>query len=297
MNSSAIREASRLLSDQFDAVLTDWIDTQKDEGVRRADLFSEAEGRQQTGHLLRAIANGIKRAASGAQLDFNDEDWADLRRDLESITNERIDRGVTPTEMASFVLALKRPIFERLKGTYADDPVELTEQITLYSRVIDAFALHTTEVFVTGREAIIRRQQAELMELSTPVIQLWDGILTLPLIGTLDSGRAQDVMENLLESIVRHQAAMVIVDITGVQTVDTQVAQHLLRTASAVRLMGAECIISGISPRIAQTMVQLGVEVDDIVTRPSIQGALLYAFGRSGLTVVDGPKLGKPRNG
>ncbi len=297
MNSSAIREASRLLSDQFDAVLTDWVNTQKDVGVRRADLFSESEGRQQTGHLLRAIATGVRRAASGAVLDFNEEDWADLRRDLETITNERIDRGVTPTEMASFVLALKRPIFERLKENYAGDPVELVEQITLFSRVIDAFALHTTEVFVTGREAIIRRQQAELMELSTPVIQLWDGILTLPLIGTLDSGRAQDVMENLLESIVQHQSSMVIVDITGVQTVDTQVAQHLLRTASAVRLMGAECIISGISPRIAQTMVQLGVEVDDIVTRPSIQGALLYAFGRNGLAVVAGAKRDKPQHG
>lgn len=297
MTSSAIVEASRLLSDQFDAVLTAWVDTQKDEGVRRADLFSEAEGRQQTGHLLRAIATGVKRAASGAVLDFNEEDWADLRRDLEHITNERIDRGVTPTEMASFVLALKRPVLERLKENYADKPVELVEQIMLFSRVIDAFALHTTEVFVTGREAIIRRQQAELMELSTPVIQLWDGILTLPLIGTLDSGRAQDVMENLLESIVQHQAAMVIVDITGVQTVDTQVAQHLLRTASAVRLMGAECIISGISPRIAQTMVQLGVDVDEIVTRASIQGALLYAFGRTGLAVVAGPKAEKSHYG
>lgn len=286
MSQELSRETSRVLAEEFETVLSAWIETQMAEGVRRSDLFSEAEGRRQTAVLLRAVANGVRHAEAGALFDYTGEEWSELRSALDTITHERIERGVAPMEMAAFVLALKQPIFDRLSIRLADAPDRLVSEVTLISRVIDGFALYTTEVFINQRETIIQRQQDELVELSTPVIQLWDGILSLPLIGTLDSVRAQDVMENLLEAIVQHQARMVIIDITGVQTVDTQVAQHLLRTATAVRLMGAELILSGISPRIAQTMVQLGVNVDDVVTRSTIQGALLYAFGRLRLMVV-----------
>ena len=279
-------EASILLEEEFEEILSDWIATQKEEGVRRSDLFSDAEGREQTGLILRALGQGVRRAEIGTRFDLTHEEWADLRGALQNVTEERLQRGVTATEMAAFIQALKATLFERLKNRLKKRPDDLVDQIWLMTRLVDAFALYTTAIFAEGREEVIRRQQSEMVELSTPVIQLWDDILTIPLIGTLDSGRAQDVMESLLESIVERGAETVIVDITGVQTVDTQVAQHLLRTAAAVRLMGAECIISGISPRIAQTMVELGVEVGDIVTRSSIQGALVYAFGKSGLRLV-----------
>ncbi|MEY8841305.1 STAS domain-containing protein, partial [Cribrihabitans sp. XS_ASV171] len=161
----------------------------------------------------------------------------------------------------------------------------LVEQIMLVSRLVDSFAIHTNEVFIAEREQIIERQREEMMELSTPVVELWDRVLTLPLIGTLDSARAQEVMENLLETILQRQAEVVIVDITGVGTVDTQVAQHLLRAAAAVRLMGAECIISGISPMIAQTMVQLGIDVGTVSTRQNIRLALADALPKVGYKI------------
>lgn len=183
------------------------------------------------------------------------------------------------------VLALKHPLYTRLRKRLAGDPDRLVEEITQLSRAMDAFAMQINEDFLAERDQIIERQRQEMMELSTPVVQLWERVLTIPLIGTLDSARAQEVMENLLNSIVEHRAEVVIVDITGVRVVDTQVAQHLLRTAAAVRLMGAEAIISGISPKIAQTMVELGVDVGEVTTRPSIRAALRDAFVKVGFEI------------
>lgn len=161
----------------------------------------------------------------------------------------------------------------------------MIDEITQFGKVVDALSMQMNDHFIAERDQVIERQRTEMMELSTPVVQLWERVLTIPLIGTLDSVRAQEVMENLLNSIVENSAEVVIVDITGVRVVDTQVAQHLLRTAAAVKLMGAEAIISGISPKIAQTMVELGVDVGEVTTRPTIRAALAHAFRRVGFTI------------
>lgn len=274
-----------ILEDDFDEVLQSWLSTQGDEGLARADIFTDDEARDHTSALLKAFTYGVRNGVIGMDFNLSGDAWGDLRLVLTDIAKERVRRGVTPIDMASFVLSLKPTLFERLRARLGDDSTSLIDEVWLITRVVDAFSLFTTEIFVAEREQVIVRQREEMLELSTPVVELWDKILTLPLIGTLDSSRAQEVMENLLEAIVRERAEVVIIDITGVKTVDTQVAQHLLRTASAVRLMGAECIVSGISPKIAQTMVQLGVEVGNVLTRSTIRAAFGDALDRLGYQV------------
>lgn len=285
MSKSGLDEVLNILQEEFDDILQQWLDTQREEGIRRPDLFSDSESLRQAKSLLRAFADGMTNSNIEGRPDLDDPIWADLRSVLEEITHERVERGVSAGEMATFILALKTPLFLRLRKRLKGRPDSLLAEITQVSRLIDAFAMRTNEHFIEEREQIIERQRHEMLELSTPVVQLWERILTIPLIGTLDSVRAQEVMENLLNSIVEHRAEVVIVDITGVRVVDTQVAQHLLRTAAAVRLMGAESIISGISPKIAQTMVELGVDVGEITTRPTIRAALALAMNRVGFEI------------
>ena len=281
-----LKTVLEILKDNEDAVLSEWIEQADEEGAKRSDLFSEREERDQAASLLRAFRSGLRNGYREGSFDLQDDHWAELRGILSEITYERVERGVLPGEMAALVLALKVPLFERLKERLASEPDRLLNEILLVSKAIDAFAIHTNEVFIAEREQVIDRQRDEMLELSTPVVELWDKVLTLPLIGTLDSLRAQEVMENLLQAIVDRQAEVVIVDITGVKTVDTQVAQHLLRTAAAVRLMGAQCIVSGISPKIAQTMVQLGVDVGEVRTRSSIRNALTDALTAVGVAIL-----------
>lgn len=285
MTRTSLETVLAILREEFDELLSAWLETQKAEGVRRPDLFSDRESRRQLGELLRGLGDGIDAADDQRTLNLEAEPWAGLRAALEEVTHERVERGVSPSEMATFVLAMKQPVFARLRQKLEAAPDKLIEEITEFSRLLDAVAMHTNEHFIAERDQIIERQRTEMMELSTPVVQLWDRVLTIPLIGTLDSVRAQEVMENLLNSIVEESAEVVIVDITGVRVVDTQVAQHLLRTAAAVRLMGAEAIISGISPKIAQTMVELGVDVGEVTTRPTIRAALSDAFRKVGFSI------------
>ena len=280
-----------ILKNDAQAVLADWIEQADEEGARRHDLFSEKEEREQAASLLRGFRSGLKEGFHDNNFDLQDDQWAEFRGILAEITYERVERGVHPSEMAAFVLTLKAPLFARLKDRLSGKPDQLLDSIILTSQAIDAFAIYTCEVFIAEREQVIERQRAEMLELSTPVVELWDKVLTLPLIGTLDSLRAQEVMENLLQAIVDREAEVVIVDITGVKTVDTQVAQHLLRTAAAVRLMGAQCIISGISPKIAQTMVQLGVDVGEVRTRSSIRNALTDALTAVGVAILPADNL------
>ena len=275
-----------ILEADFNGIIEEWLGTQVSEGVKRSDLFSDSESRSQNAELLKAFSKGVRAGVVDAEFDLEDTAWEDLRAVLADVTKERVNRGVTPTEMATFVLALKSPLFSRLEAMLSDDPSSLIQEVMLVTRLVDAFAIYTNEVFIEERELIIERQREEMMELSTPVVELWDRVLTLPLIGTLDSARAQEVMENLLQTILERQAEVVILDITGVGTVDTQVAQHLLRAAAAVRLMGAECIISGISPMIAQTMVQLGIDVGTVSTRSSIRTALADALKTVGYVIT-----------
>ncbi|APG48972.1 STAS domain-containing protein [Phaeobacter porticola] len=286
MTETATETVLTILQNDFEEIVDAWISTQSDEGVQRTDLFSHKEGREQTSALVRALVTGIEKGATGDRFDLASDAWSELRNVLVDVTQERSERGVTPSDMASFVLALKAPVFYRLKDRLAKYPANLVEEIWLFTRVVDAFAVYCTEVFIAERDRIIEQQRDQMQELSTPVVELWDKVLTLPLIGTMDSARAQEVMENLLETILQRQAEVVIVDLTGVQTVDTQVAQHMLRMAAAVRLMGAECIISGISPTIAQTMVQLGVDVGEVTTRSTIRNGLADALSRIGYEIT-----------
>jgi rsbT co-antagonist protein RsbR len=278
MPQSATANILTVLDTDFKGIIEEWLGTQVKEGVKRSDLFSDAESRNQNRELLKAFSKGVRDGISGEDFDFDDTQWDDLRAVLTDVSRERVNRGVTPTEMATFVLALKAPLFKRLEAMQDSEHGVLIRDVMLVTRLVDAFAIYTNEIFILEREQIIDRQRQEMLELSTPVVELWDRVLTLPLIGTLDSARAQEVMENLLQTILERQAEVVIMDITGVGTVDTQVAQHLLRAAAAVRLMGAECIISGISPMIAQTMVQLGIDVGTVSTRSSIRTALSDAL-------------------
>jgi rsbT co-antagonist protein RsbR len=195
-------------------------------------------------------------------------------------------QGFSPSETATFIFSLKQPLFRYIQQEQGRDPLQRAEEIWSMNMLLDKLGLYTTEVYQKSREEIIARQQQELLELSTPVVELWQGILALPLIGTLDSERTQVVMESLLQRIVETGAPLAIIDITGVPTVDTLVAQHLLKTVAAARLMGADCIISGIRPQIAQTIVHLGVDLGNVTTKATLAAAFAVALQRTGQTVA-----------
>ncbi|NHZ78873.1 STAS domain-containing protein [Massilia sp. CCM 8695] len=249
----------------------------------RRDKNAEAELRQQATRFLPLLVQALGR---GATNDIEGAAWDDTRHMLTEISQARVRQGFSSIDTASFIFALKEPLFAYLRTALADDPIQLVEETTSTSALFDRLGLFTIEVYQKAREQVILRQQQELLELSTPVVQLWDGVLALPLIGTLDSARTQVVMENLLQKIVDTGASIAIIDITGVPTVDTLVAQHLLKTIAAARLMGADCIISGIRPQIAQTIVHLGVNLEDVVTKATLADAFVVALKRTGSTIT-----------
>jgi rsbT co-antagonist protein RsbR len=267
-------------------ILGDWIKEQL-AAVKTADRISESDVRAGCQRFLGLLKTAL-------QTDGGDDDttgaWADTRAMLGELSRSRARAGYTPSETATFVMSLKRPLFDRLRGEIGRDADALVDEVWQTTTLLDRLALFTTEVFQKSREEIILRQQQEMLELSTPVVQLWDGILALPLIGTLDSARTQVVMENLLQRIVETGAAIAVIDITGVPTVDTLVAQHLLKTVAAARLMGADCIISGIRPQIAQTIVHLGVELNTVVTKATLADAFVIALQKTGTSIGAAPK-------
>jgi rsbT co-antagonist protein RsbR len=243
--------------------------------IREAELQTQAKG----------VFGQIRDALASGGLDADAPSFASLREILADISRSRAIQGFTPTDTANFVFSLKEPIFEALKRTYGADAQPLAAGVWAAGKVLDRLGLQTMEVFLASREEVIGRQGQEIAELSTPVVRLWDGILALPLIGTLDSARTGVVMENLLQAIVDEEAEIAIIDITGVPTVDTLVAQHLLKTVAAARLMGADCIVSGIRPQIAQTMVHLGVELN-VISKSTLADAFAVALKRTGRKVV-----------
>ncbi|WP_426208571.1 STAS domain-containing protein [Massilia sp. TWP1-3-3] len=249
----------------------------------RRDKNAEAELRQQAARFLPLLVQAIER---GATTDIEAAPWDDTRHMLTEISQARVRQGFSSIETASFIFSLKDPLFTYLRTELANDPLLLIEETAATSSLFDRLGLFTVEVYQKAREQIILRQQQELLELSTPVVQLWDGVLALPLIGTLDSARTQVVMESLLQKIVDTGASIAIIDITGVPTVDTLVAQHLLKTIAAARLMGADCIISGIRPQIAQTIVHLGVNLEDVVTKATLADAFVVALKRTGSSIT-----------
>jgi rsbT co-antagonist protein RsbR len=203
---------------------------------------------------------------------------------LDDLSKRRVLAGFSSDETATFIFSLKRAVFDALKQHYGDDAAQLADGTWQATVLIDKLGLHTVKSYQKTREEVISRQQLELLELSTPVVKLWDGILALPMIGTLDSARTQVVMESLLQRIVDTESQIAIIDITGVPTVDTLVAQHLLKTVTAIRLMGADCIISGVRPQIAQTIVHLGVDLQGVTTKANLADALALALRRNGIS-------------
>jgi rsbT co-antagonist protein RsbR len=261
-------------------ILEAWIKQQLAAASLRADLLKENELREQSREFLKNFIDG---AQAGTE-DVNAPSWKPAKEVLSSISRSRATQGFSPSETAMFVFSLKQPLFEVLKRESLQAQ-ELSDRSWQTTVLLDKLGLYTMEVFQQSREAIIGRQQEELLELSTPVVRLWDSILALPLIGTLNSERTQVVMESLLEKIVETEAQIAIIDITGVPTVDTLVAQHLLKTVAAARLMGADCIISGIRPQIAQTIIHLGINLSDVITKATLADAFAVALHRTGATL------------
>ncbi|MGZ8288217.1 MAG: STAS domain-containing protein [Telluria sp.] len=265
-------------------LLEGWYSGMMSRMIRR-DKHAEGEMRQQGAAFLKTLSAAL---GSGAGADIEAPAWEDARRMLAEISQSRVRQGFSSIETAHFIFALKEPLFTFLRRELAASPGQLIDELSTTGSLFDRLGLYTIEVYQKAREQVILRQQQELLELSTPVVQLWQGILALPLIGTLDSARTQVVMENLLEKIVETGASIAIIDITGVPTVDTLVAQHLLKTIAAARLMGADCIISGIRPQIAQTIVHLGVNLEDVLTKATLADAFVVALKRTGSTITLG---------
>jgi rsbT co-antagonist protein RsbR len=281
-----------LLQQEEAAIVKDWVEGHVNAPGFRSDRIGRTELQEQSRRFLTLFRAGV---GSGDDNIYGPP-WSGARQMLEDLSVSRAQQGFSPTETARFVFSLKDPIFARLRDRVSDAG-RLTQIILQTSGLIDRLGLYTTESFQRGREQVIVRQQQELMELSTPVVTLWNGVLALPVIGTLDSARTQVVMENLLQRIVDSGASIAIIDITGVPTVDTLTAQHLLKTVAAARLMGADCIISGIRPQIAQTIVHLGVDLGSVVTKATLADAFAIALRRLGLAVKKGDAPSRRRDG
>ncbi len=266
-------------------LLSEWTREQTRPGVIRAHLIRPEELQGQCQDFLRLL---IDATSTGNVADITNASYASLKDMLARISRTRGEQGFTQIETALFVLSFKRPLFARLHKEFENDAAGLFRELWIATELLDKLGLYVTDVYQKSREGVIARQQAEMLELSTPVVKLWDGVLALPLIGTLDSNRTQVVMETLLERIVDTNSEVAIIDITGVPTVDTLVAQHLMKTVAAARLMGVECIISGIRPQIAQTIVHLGVVLGEIPTKSTLAAAFKLALRR--LDIVVGPR-------
>jgi rsbT co-antagonist protein RsbR len=278
MTSAAGRTLRAVLTESPGELLAEWIKAQLAASTLRSDLMKENELREQSRELLGLLQGAVQ---NGDLESIDGTEWAPLREFLTRVSRSRVQQGFSASANATFVFSLKEPLFGRLRTALGKDAVALADEMWVATTLLDKLGLYTIEVFLRTREELIQRQQREMMELSTPVVQLWDNILALPLIGTLDSERTQVVMESLLQKIVDTGAAIAIIDITGVPTVDTLVAQHLLKTVAAARLMGADCIISGIRPQIAQTIVHLGVNLSDVTTKASLADAFSIALKRT----------------
>ncbi len=271
-------------------LLDRWTKEQLGAVTMRRNLLPEAQVREQSREFLNLLAQA---AGQGSLRALDGPAWENVRDLLTQLSRSRAALGFTPTETAAFVFSLKQPLFEILRQEYDGQSGALTDELWTATSFLDRLGLYTTEVFQKGREEVIARQHQEMLELSTPVVKLWEGVLALPMIGTLDSARTQVVMESLLQRIVETGAEVAIIDITGVPTVDTLVAQHLLKTITAARLMGAECIISGIRPQIAATIVHLGVDLSAVITKATLADAFLIALGRVGLSVQRAPTVSR----
>ena len=280
MSSSVL---AKVISNGQEDLLKEWVQYQiQAEGMRR-DLIKVEELTAQSREFLQRFQGAV---GSGDLINIRSISWSPVLDSISDLSRQRGRMGFTPTETAMFVLSLKSPLTRLLREAHKDDPIKFIDEITVVGELLDKLGLYTMEVFLQSREEVIIRQQEDMLELSTPVVKLWDGIVALPIIGTLDSARTSVVMESLLQRIVETGSEIAIIDITGVPTVDTLVAQHLLKTVAAARLMGADCIISGIRPQIAQTMVHLAIDLSAVTTKATLAEALKTALQRNGMKVV-----------
>ena len=273
-----------ILTAHHDAVLQDWLAELTTAG-RSSGAALGAASQTEALELLGALRDGIRADGNAAGFE-NGAPWERARSVLEALSRARAAKGSSAGETSQFVQSLKKPLFARLQQRLAKEPDRLISAVWSISELVDRMAQFTVSTFQRSREDVIARQQQELLELSTPVVKLWDGVLAVPMIGTLDSSRTQLVMESLLQRIVDTGSELAIIDITGVPTVDTLVAQHLLKTVTAIRLMGADCIISGVRPQIAQTIVHLGIDLTGIITKASLADALALALKKAGYVVT-----------
>jgi len=270
-------------------ILSGWMG-ELESSTRRSDLMNDSDLKRQGAELLRLFTTAVQSSS-----EVQSEPFTATREFLTDIAKSRMEQGFSAAETAMFVLSLKQPVFDALRNSVKNS-TELIDEIWLSGNLLDKLAMLTVTSAVGFREQTILRQQEEMLELSTPVVTLWDGILALPLIGTLDSARTQVVMESLLTAIVATNSQVAIIDITGVPTVDTLVAQHLIKTITAARLMGADCYLSGIRPAIAQTIVHLGIDLNDIQTKAKLSDAFSLALQRLGKVVVTSKQpVGKAR--
>lgn len=267
---------ARLLQRESSEIVDGWVSAA---GGVNASPKSRAEAANILATLLPAIQSETRH-------DSGSNGWQPVKSALEQLSASRAAQGTSAGSTSAFVLALKQPVFTALQKDMSSDSQGLVQAIAEVTGLVDAMAQWTVDAYQRTREQLIARQQEELLELSTPVIKLWDGVLAVPMIGTLDSNRTQLVMETLLQRIVETEASLAIIDITGVPTVDTLVAQHLLKTVTAIRLMGADCIISGIRPQIAQTIVHLGIDLQTVTSKATLADALALALKRSGYVVT-----------
>lgn len=279
MSTASTAVLADLLKQNEKPILDEWMAAQRSAGIR-SDLIDDRTVQENSRELLKALTAAI---AEGGE-DFQAAGWKPVRSLLERLSQAQSRQGFTPSETATFVLSLKEPLFKRIQDR-GENAIEL---VWITTRLLDKLGLYSMQAFMAGRETVIREQQESMLELSTPVVQLWKGVLAIPLIGSLDSNRTQVVMEALLQKIVETESDIAIIDITGVPTVDTMVAQHLLKTITAAKLMGAKCIISGIRPQIAATIVHLGVELGDVMTKASLADAFQLALKELNVRLVGG---------
>jgi rsbT co-antagonist protein RsbR len=279
------KDIGKLLQKNKQNILEDWMTRQLADASLREDLMSNEELREQSNELLNALLKNI----TDHTIDTQSVAFEEVNEIISGISISRARQGFTPRETGIYVFSLKDALQKSLESEIKNDPQLLYDSSIQVNKMMDDLGIMTFETFIKGREEVILRQTSEITEISTPVIQVWEGILALPIIGTLDSARTQVVMENLLQEIVETGSTIAILDISGVPAVDSLVAQHLIKTVAATRLMGAECIISGIRPEIAQTIVHLGIDLSNIVTKASLASALKYSFGLLQIQVKKSP--------
>jgi len=276
-------DISKLLQKKKKQLLEVWMTKQLSDASLREDLITNEQLSEQSNELLDALLAAIKDKNLADATDS--PDYEKVREILSGISISRAKQGFSPRETGLYVFSLKEALQHILEEELKDDPALLYASVQQINKLLDSLGIITFETFIKGREEVILRQTDEITDISTPVIRVWEGILALPIIGTLDSARTQVVMENLLSEIVTSGSTIAILDISGVPAVDSLVAQHLIKTVAATKLMGAECIISGIRPEIAQTVVHLGIDLSNVVTKATLASALKYAFGMLKLEV------------